>query len=107
MSGHMLPPLGATGNITSAPNANQSGSPLMNNGNGNGNGQSQAQNQGQDQSQFTQESGTANSGRSNVTPQPGEKPFDAMRAYRACLHCRNRKSKCDLDPNGGKPVCFF
>ncbi|KAH7305103.1 hypothetical protein BKA65DRAFT_416023, partial [Rhexocercosporidium sp. MPI-PUGE-AT-0058] len=28
-----------------------------------------------------------------------------MRAYRACLHCRNRKSKCDLDPNGGKPPC--
>jgi hypothetical protein len=27
-----------------------------------------------------------------------------MRAYRACLNCRNRKSKCDLDPNGGRPV---
>jgi hypothetical protein len=29
---------------------------------------------------------------------------DPMRAYRACLNCRNRKSKCDLDVNGGRPV---
>ncbi|KAH8790957.1 hypothetical protein F5882DRAFT_449957 [Hyaloscypha sp. PMI_1271] len=28
-----------------------------------------------------------------------------MRAYRACLNCRNRKSKCDLDINGGRPPC--
>ncbi|PBP16990.1 C6 zinc finger domain-containing protein [Diplocarpon rosae] len=33
------------------------------------------------------------------------KVLDTMRAYRACLHCRNRKSKCDLDPNQGKPPC--
>lgn len=31
-------------------------------------------------------------------------PPDAMRAYRACLNCRNRKSKCDLDGNAGRPV---
>ncbi|TQS37170.1 hypothetical protein Golomagni_02364 [Golovinomyces magnicellulatus] len=30
---------------------------------------------------------------------------DAMRAYRACLNCRNRKSKCDLDLNQGRPPC--
>ena len=34
----------------------------------------------------------------------GTPPLDTMRAYRACLNCRNRKSKCDLDLNGGKPV---
>ncbi|KAH8587710.1 hypothetical protein B0O99DRAFT_526359 [Bisporella sp. PMI_857] len=28
-----------------------------------------------------------------------------MRAYRACLNCRGRKSKCDLDINGGRPPC--
>jgi len=32
-------------------------------------------------------------------------PLDTMRAYRACLNCRSRKSKCDLDINGGRPVC--
>ncbi|KAG9245482.1 hypothetical protein BJ878DRAFT_501274 [Calycina marina] len=32
-------------------------------------------------------------------------PLDTMRAYRACLNCRNRKSKCDLDINGGRPPC--
>ncbi|CZT09159.1 uncharacterized protein RCO7_04039 [Rhynchosporium graminicola] len=32
-------------------------------------------------------------------------PADPMRAYRACLHCRNRKSKCDLEPNNGRPPC--
>ncbi|CAL3971231.1 unnamed protein product [Diplocarpon coronariae] len=37
--------------------------------------------------------------------QLGTKGLDAMRAYRACLHCRNRKSKCDLDPNQGRPPC--
>lgn len=51
----------------------------------------------------------------NAGPQPGSRPVplplaDTMRAYRACLNCRNRKSRCDLDPNGGKPVsrlfCF-
>lgn len=31
-------------------------------------------------------------------------PLDQMRAYRACLNCRNRKSKCDLDINQGRPV---
>jgi hypothetical protein len=29
---------------------------------------------------------------------------DPMRAYRACIHCRNRKTKCTLDLNGGRPV---
>jgi len=29
---------------------------------------------------------------------------DPMRAYRACLHCRARKTKCTLDVNGGRPV---
>jgi hypothetical protein len=29
---------------------------------------------------------------------------DPMRAYRACLHCRSRKTKCTLDMNGGRPV---
>jgi hypothetical protein len=29
---------------------------------------------------------------------------DPMRAYRACIHCRNRKTKCTLDINGGRPV---
>ncbi|RKF55225.1 putative zn2 cys6 dna-binding protein [Golovinomyces cichoracearum] len=32
-------------------------------------------------------------------------PSDTMRAYRACLNCRNRKSKCDLDLNQGRPPC--
>ncbi|RFU30390.1 hypothetical protein B7463_g5935, partial [Scytalidium lignicola] len=32
-------------------------------------------------------------------------PLDAMRAYRACLNCRNRKCKCDLAINGGRPPC--
>ncbi|CAD6500195.1 BgTH12-04298 [Blumeria graminis f. sp. triticale] len=32
-------------------------------------------------------------------------PLDAMRAYRACLNCRNRKSKCDLNLNQGRPPC--
>ncbi|RDL37968.1 uncharacterized protein BP5553_05401 [Venustampulla echinocandica] len=32
-------------------------------------------------------------------------PLDTMRAYRACLNCRNRKSKCDLDANQGRPPC--
>lgn len=37
-------------------------------------------------------------------------PLDQMRAYRACLNCRNRKSRCDLDINQGRPVsgsCLF
>lgn len=42
---------------------------------------------------------------------PPPPPLDTMRAYRACLNCRNRKSKCDLDINGGRPVslasCLF
>lgn len=37
-------------------------------------------------------------------PPASQSLLDSMRAYRACLNCRNRKSKCDLDPNGGKPV---
>lgn len=35
---------------------------------------------------------------------PPPPPLDTMRAYRACLNCRNRKSKCDLDSNHGRPV---
>lgn len=35
---------------------------------------------------------------------PPPPPLDTMRAYRACLNCRNRKSKCDLDINQGRPV---
>jgi hypothetical protein len=35
---------------------------------------------------------------------PPPPPLDSMRAYRACLNCRNRKSKCDLDINAGRPV---
>ena len=38
---------------------------------------------------------------------PPQPPLDNMRAYRACLNCRNRKSKCDLDINGGRPVSLF
>ncbi|RKF61706.1 putative zn2 cys6 dna-binding protein [Erysiphe neolycopersici] len=38
-----------------------------------------------------------------VKPIPA--PLDTMRAYRACLNCRNRKSKCDLGINQGKPPC--
>ncbi|RKF73210.1 putative zn2 cys6 dna-binding protein [Golovinomyces cichoracearum] len=34
-------------------------------------------------------------------------PSDTMRAYRACLNCRNRKSKCDLDLNQGRPLGDF
>ncbi len=36
-------------------------------------------------------------------------PLESMRAYRACLHCRSRKTKCTLDANGGRPVslCLF
>ena len=47
---------------------------------------------------------------SHDTPQrPQPPPLDQMRAYRACLNCRNRKSKCDLDVNGGRPAsgAFF
>ncbi|KAM3072642.1 hypothetical protein ACMFMF_006981 [Clarireedia jacksonii] len=36
---------------------------------------------------------------------PPPPPLDSMRAYRACLNCRNRKSKCDLDINAGRPPC--
>ncbi|KAI6248148.1 hypothetical protein HI914_03754 [Erysiphe necator] len=36
---------------------------------------------------------------------PTSAPLDTMRAYRACLNCRSRKSKCDLDINQGKPPC--
>lgn len=36
---------------------------------------------------------------------PPPPPLDTMRAYRACLNCRNRKSKCDLDLNQGRPPC--
>lgn len=32
---------------------------------------------------------------------------DPMRAYRACLHCRGRKTKCNLEANGGRPVSLF
>jgi len=44
------------------------------------------------------------------SPQPVRKvppPLDTMRAYRACLNCRSRKSKCDLDSNGGRPVSDY
>ena len=43
------------------------------------------------------------SGRPARPPPP---PLDTMRAYRACLNCRNRKSKCDLDINQGRPVSW-
>lgn len=34
----------------------------------------------------------------------GLPPLESMRAYRACLNCRSRKSKCYLEANGGRPV---
>jgi hypothetical protein len=37
-----------------------------------------------------------------VPARPGV--VDPMRAYRACLNCRGRKSRCDLDINNGRPV---
>jgi hypothetical protein len=37
-----------------------------------------------------------------VPTRPGV--VDPMRAYRACLNCRGRKSRCDLDINNGRPV---
>jgi hypothetical protein len=40
----------------------------------------------------------------NPSTSAGAAALDAMRAYRACLHCRSRKTKCNLDVNGGKPV---
>ncbi|RDW91616.1 hypothetical protein BP5796_02781 [Coleophoma crateriformis] len=40
-----------------------------------------------------------------VSTRPSAPPLDQMRAYRACLNCRNRKSKCDLDFNNGRPPC--
>ncbi|TAQ86504.1 hypothetical protein B7494_g5176 [Chlorociboria aeruginascens] len=40
-----------------------------------------------------------------LTTRPSAPPLDTMRAYRACLNCRNRKSKCDLDINSGRPPC--
>lgn len=42
--------------------------------------------------------------RAQQPPRPPPPPLDTMRAYRACLNCRNRKSKCDLDINQGRPV---
>lgn len=60
------------------------------------------------------DSGAANNGGTPAAPAPapaagGNKrppppPLDTMRAYRACLNCRGRKSKCDLDINQGRPV---
>ncbi|CAG8979931.1 hypothetical protein HYALB_00013515 [Hymenoscyphus albidus] len=35
----------------------------------------------------------------------GLPPLESMRAYRACLNCRSRKSKCYLEANGGRPPC--
>ncbi|KUJ12183.1 uncharacterized protein LY89DRAFT_688641 [Mollisia scopiformis] len=60
--------------------------------------------------QQTQSSSNADSIRPQQTPhnppsRPPPHPLDTMRAYRACLNCRNRKSKCDLDINRGRPPC--
>ncbi|KAG4443349.1 hypothetical protein IFR05_001138 [Cadophora sp. M221] len=100
----MLPPLGGPGTtagntVTSAPN---NMSPLINGPPSQPH--PQAGGSGHAEGGIGQSAAQSNT-QTNVTPQPTEKPFDAMRAYRACLHCRNRKSKCDLDPNGGKPPC--
>lgn len=38
---------------------------------------------------------------------PPPPPLDSMRAYRACINCRSRKSKCDLEINQGRPVSGF
>ena len=32
------------------------------------------------------------------------KPLDSMKVYRACVNCRGRKNRCDLDPNSGRLV---
>lgn len=57
------------------------------------------------------QSSNADPMRSQQTPQnASSRPppaLDTMRAYRACLNCRNRKSKCDLDLNQGKPVSIY
>ncbi|TVY48315.1 hypothetical protein LOCC1_G001964 [Lachnellula occidentalis] len=42
-----------------------------------------------------------------TSTRPPPPPLDTMRAYRACLNCRNRKSKCDLDVNQGRPAALF
>lgn len=46
----------------------------------------------------------AETGMGSKRPPP---PLDTMRAYRACLNCRGRKSKCDLDVNQGRPVSLW
>lgn len=46
----------------------------------------------------------ANASNQQESPSRTAPPLDTMRAYRACLNCRSRKSKCDLDINGGKIV---
>ncbi|KAJ5091403.1 hypothetical protein NUU61_006273 [Penicillium alfredii] len=41
------------------------------------------------------------------SPEAQRRPDVVKRVSRACLHCRQRKSRCDLDSNGnpGKPPC--
>jgi hypothetical protein len=88
MSGqhNILPPMGSNVNITSAPSM---GINVMNPVQG----QNQISNAGPQTGSAQQSQG-----------RPLPPPLDTMRAYRACLNCRNRKSKCDLDLNGGRPV---
>lgn len=47
---------------------------------------------------------TTDAANSAVQPTGPVSAPDPMRAYRACIHCRNRKTKCTLDINGGRPV---
>lgn len=47
---------------------------------------------------------TADAANASSQPAAPVGASDSMRAYRACIHCRNRKTKCTLDINGGRPV---
>lgn len=90
MSGphNMLPPLG-NGMASSSPSHL---SPLINLANG--------QNHNSNVAPMLQQPPPGMS----TSARPPPPPLDTMRAYRACLHCRNRKSKCDLESNQGRPV---
>lgn len=69
------------------------------NSNGNGNGNAASNNFAMPPPPNAEPEPPASSERQGGLP-----PLESMRAYRACLNCRSRKSKCYLEANGGRPV---